>query len=555
MIGAFGFAVVSAFLYWSGAQEVEVESGVYRILNFENRKHTRGSTGTGFKVAEPGFVVTNHHVIEGARELFSQYQNEDGDVKSVAMRVVWLDKQQDIAVLRSLSDLPGAVLSLAEIGQEDLLKKDSVEAIGYPGAADDLAKVSANYSMSDAAAAMIDATVTTGTVQRQVPSATRLTIQHSANVNSGNSGGPLLDSCQRVIGVNTLSQVASLHIGSIARAFKGDGVVQFQTPGALESSVHVREVLAALKEENIAPVVSQGRCRSGFTPTELWSFGLSTAASFAFFTLTGIAVVSRGRRYGIGDYPSNEVAAFSETDNAQIDYTVLADPSDLSIVPSEARQLFLKASADGRVYNLGDFEERFDSVGVVLGRAGGDADVQLKDETVSRRHALIRRHPNGNYVVSDLNSTNGTLLDGHALEGSSARTLNDGANLILGSCELKFQMEVQAQPAVPSETIAHDWLLSGFDAAGKVFQFQISGDAGQVGRSGDNDYVIDHPSISRHHAMFSIDPSGGLFVRDLGSSNGTFFKGNRIGSKWLEIESGAELQFGELFATVTHIYR
>lgn len=560
-IGALAFAVIAAFFYWNGASEKEVESGVYRILNFENRQHTRGSTGTGFKVAEPGFVVTNYHVVRGARELFSQYQAEDGDIKSVAMRVVWQDKQQDIAVLRALSELPGSVLSLAQIHQDELHKKDDVEAIGYPGAADELAKVSANWSLSDASAAFADATVSTGTVQRQIPSATRLTIQHSANVNSGNSGGPLLDSCQRVIGVNTLSQVATLDLGNVARALKGDGIVRFQTPGALESSVHIREVLAALKEENIAPVTSSGRCRSGFTPSELWSFGLSSVASLAFFTLTGVALVGRGRR----DYARGEGRAtdfdeerYDEPNGAPVDYTVVADPADRSLGPTLVDVVSLKERKTNRSHDLSSFDALLETSGVTLGRRGGGADVELDDATVSRRHALVRRHHNGNLVVSDLGSTNGTWADGHVVSEDDARTLHDGTVLLLGSCELVLAIEQQEQALKPASSTFPDWLLSGFDASGKVFQFRIPGgvnsQAGQVGRAAGNDFRIDHPSISRQHAYFSIDASGRLLVRDLGSSNGTFIKGQRVLDTPVEIVSGSELQFGDLFATVSHIY-
>jgi pSer/pThr/pTyr-binding forkhead associated (FHA) protein len=49
-----------------------------------------------------------------------------------------------------------------------------------------------------------------------------------------------------------------------------------------------------------------------------------------------------------------------------------------------------------------------------------------------------------------------------------------------------------------------------------------------VGRSRDNDVVLNHPSVSRHHLEFFFDPEGNVFLTDLNSSNGTFVNGRRI---------------------------
>lgn len=49
-----------------------------------------------------------------------------------------------------------------------------------------------------------------------------------------------------------------------------------------------------------------------------------------------------------------------------------------------------------------------------------------------------------------------------------------------------------------------------------------------VGRRDDNDIVIDDPSVSACHARFSMEDEGGLFVVDLGSSNGTWLNGRQV---------------------------
>lgn len=70
----------------------------------------------------------------------------------------------------------------------------------------------------------------------------------------------------------------------------------------------------------------------------------------------------------------------------------------------------------------------------VLGR-GGDVDIRLEDPGVSRRHAKITTS-NGRTVITDLGSTNGTLVDGSKV---SSVQLDDGAVIRLGSTEITFR--------------------------------------------------------------------------------------------------------------------
>ena len=63
-----------------------------------------------------------------------------------------------------------------------------------------------------------------------------------------------------------------------------------------------------------------------------------------------------------------------------------------------------------------------------------------------------------------------------------------------------------------------------------------------IGRTLNNDFVIDNPSVSKNHAQISAD-NGGHLVSDLGSSNGTFINGQRITSA-TRLEDGCEVRFG-----------
>jgi hypothetical protein len=86
--------------------------------------------------------------------------------------------------------------------------------------------------------------------------------------------------------------------------------------------------------------------------------------------------------------------------------------------------------------------------GVVLGR-GTDADIQINDPGVSRRHAEIRLMPEGpggiRVVLVDLGSTNGTLVNGHR---TTEAELMDGSTVRIGNTTMTLRLadEPMAQP-------------------------------------------------------------------------------------------------------------
>jgi pSer/pThr/pTyr-binding forkhead associated (FHA) protein len=64
------------------------------------------------------------------------------------------------------------------------------------------------------------------------------------------------------------------------------------------------------------------------------------------------------------------------------------------------------------------------------------------------------------------------------------------------------------------------------DASGRSFPLRIGAET-KIGRATDNDIVLGDSSVSRHHAAVE-SASGGFRVRDLGSQNGTFVRGERV---------------------------
>jgi putative serine protease PepD len=151
----------------------------------------RGSgTGSGFVLDRRGDILTNAHVVDGARKVTVRF---GGSGSEVPAEVAGVDNSNDLAVLRvdpgrvTLHPLPLAGSSSVHVG-------DPVAAIGNPFG--------------------FDRTITAGIVsalQRQITAPDGFTIDHviqtDAPINPGNSGGPLIDANGRVVGIN--SQIAT----------------------------------------------------------------------------------------------------------------------------------------------------------------------------------------------------------------------------------------------------------------------------------------------------------------------------------------------------------
>ena len=155
----------------------QVQPAVVTVLN---QGRSGFSSGSGVIISQDGYIVTNNHVVEGASELGVVFF----DGRQAEARLVGTFEPTDLAVIQIDEPVP----AVAELGDSDAL---------VPGA-----RVIAIGS----ALGRFQNTVTTGIVSalnRQIGNLTGL-IQTDASINSGNSGGPLINSAGQIIGINTL---------------------------------------------------------------------------------------------------------------------------------------------------------------------------------------------------------------------------------------------------------------------------------------------------------------------------------------------------------------
>lgn len=150
-------------------------------------------TGTGIVISEDGYIMTNAHVVNG----FSNLTVTMSDETEHSATLVGLDTQTDIAVIK----IDASGLTVAELGDSDALQVgDAVVAIGNP--------LGLDY-----AGTVTDGIVSALNREVEIQGATMNYIQTDAAINSGNSGGPLVNSAGQVIGINSAKIESSVAEG------------------------------------------------------------------------------------------------------------------------------------------------------------------------------------------------------------------------------------------------------------------------------------------------------------------------------------------------------
>jgi len=197
---------------------------------------------------------------------------------------------------------------------------------------------------------------------------------------------------------------------------------------------------------------------------------------------------------------------------------------------------------------------------LVVGRRHGD--LILDDAMVSGKHCTIEFR-DGEFVLKDLDSTNGTLVNGKRVKEA---VLSAGVEIAIGQSRMILYRGAEAEErdadrraaspqleiawlldeelvelrdgkkdAAPPDVIGQDLRLPpGLNAvvevvagqdAGKVFRF-TRGNISIGRRMGE--VPLTDVEVSRHHAVIEVFGREMIFVRDLGSTNGTYHNGRRI---------------------------
>ena len=191
-----------------------------------------------------------------------------------------------------------------------------------------------------------------------------------------------------------------------------------------------------------------------------------------------------------------------------------------------------------------------------IGRAEENPVGLFGDPSVQPRHALIERRGN-DYAIKNLAVQDGTFVNGNRIETVDLR---DGDRIGIGGYEMTFHLRGTSQSSREQASLAADRInpahvasrLAGananvdgpclIDVSGQKFPLR-AGAVTRIGRALDNEIVVSHSSVSRHHASIETN-NGTLVVKDLNSQNGTFVDNRRV-TVGAPVSDGDTVRFGD----------
>jgi pSer/pThr/pTyr-binding forkhead associated (FHA) protein len=197
-------------------------------------------------------------------------------------------------------------------------------------------------------------------------------------------------------------------------------------------------------------------------------------------------------------------------------------------------------------------EQEYDlgKTSISLGR-GMTNDIVLNDGRVSRSHARLDCSPSGCTIV-DLGSANGTRLNGNRVDRAVVRP---GDALSLGNSLFRFEVSQAYDEVESGMTVIDNDMQLDLSLDNEILPMSLN-ETGQprlvvfhneqtwevpledtdqvtIGRTDESTLPLTIGNVSRHHA--EVVRKGGIFIlRDLGSTNGTWFKDQKVGEMVLQ---------------------
>jgi serine protease Do len=200
------------------------------------RRVPAGSLGSGFIVHPDGYIVTNNHVVDRARQI----EVELLDGRKLPADLISTDPEADLAILKIKSDKPLPTLELGD--SADLLVGEPTIAVGNP--------LGFSHTVSSGIVSALHRDLKSRDDQIVLGNL----IQTDAAINPGNSGGPLLNAYGQVIGINTAIRGDAQNIGFAIQVSKlRDMIPDLMDP----SQVNKLDMPLKLKEKRTADNASK----------------------------------------------------------------------------------------------------------------------------------------------------------------------------------------------------------------------------------------------------------------------------------------------------------
>lgn len=553
-----------------GNAAAEARNGVVRIFAFDVRNgqivEESMGTGTGFAVGEAGkstsIFITNNHVVSGCSEIYILLDNEwmssideGNSIHAVKCEVVYTPGPvPDYAILKASREITERV-ALPLLPAAKAYPGDPIYALGYPGVADNVTKT--------IAASIDDISVTSGTISRFSTDEAENTkwIQVDADINHGNSGGPLITENGHVIGINTgfyADQYDSADIAKVGLALEIDYIIDKlndlsssgKLPGFRFTVIEDPDVGSSDSSSGTAapapaqPQSQESSSKGGFNPVILIVV-LVVIAAVVVVLLVGKkknqpkakpvsepepagykpTVQVRRENAPIGGMPPvipNVPAAPPAPPAVPEPQPAPEPPKPAPLPPQPPRAAYYLIGKDGH------FAGKRIPVNKELhmGRQSSN-ELAFPSDTpgVSGTHCVVSPTANGVYLT-DLGSTYGTVLsNGTKLAPNQKHLLRPGESFCVGTVNQKFMLagtEHKDSAAAPAPAEKAAFTVTGQSGVHAGRRYPIGKEL-RMGRGSTNDISFPDgtPGISSSHCML-IPRGSNVYVVDLGSTYGTY---------------------------------
>ncbi len=395
-------------LAWADGKTMDIadaKNAVVRVYAEKDYPDGMGVyTGSAFGIAGedgvPQYFVTNAHVCHDSNgepvdricillDSKAAYMEYDGsghlinvdlnNARTVSCEVVYIEESEypDIAVLKTVTPIPDRTILPLHRTSAEIKDGATIYALGYPGNVDSLnLRGHGMYLPADIAEVMLTSGIVSKKTNSELLGGTDV-IMHTATINHGNSGGPLVDENCAVVGINTYSGEGNQNI-----------------------SIYIDYVIPVLESKGIAFEDADAQAKGGFLSTR----NIILIAVMAAVVLLAVALI------GIFNKKSND---FVEGQKKE-----------------EASQLRIQGVAgyfNGRRFEI--------PTRMSFGRAP-DNSMRYPDKTpgVSGHHCELIRGENNRIFIKDLSSSNGTSVNGGMpIQPNQMVEIRPGDRFYLGS--------------------------------------------------------------------------------------------------------------------------
>jgi hypothetical protein len=439
-----------------------------------------GATGTGF-VIDKEYVATNYHVVHIEEQVAKVPEGkeyfvvrEPGSKQNFPATVVWKSKELDLAVLK-VPNLKREPLTLTTANMLEYPPKGArVFAIGYPSVSDQALQSEEGLLTSTLTNGVVGKTVKAG-----VGGTVRPVIQHNAAINTGNSGGPLFNNCNVVVGVNTFVALSRLEV---MEDEKGNRIASGVAAAGISLSPHIGNLINAMKSEAALRGINLRLSNAADCADEAtgeippWLYGV--IGGFALVAMSGVVLALTRRRevvrvvesysawvrrkgHDMGTPRTSGVKPAAQPGAERPAPTHTSEPTEIGTkMPSPRGRMEPKADDSAPAapatgdWVLSGFDTQGNTLrvaispadldkamqspekGVILGRSSSLSDKIVNDASVSRRHAKVSRAAEGGLMIEDLNSAYGTKVNDEVVAAFTARPVNSGDKVTMGAITL-----------------------------------------------------------------------------------------------------------------------